>query len=86
MPKNIGYKPTANRASARLGEPRPPKPRSQGDAKTSGPGSGTLKPAIRAGNSMAKPARGRLATRSMKAPGSGTRGTGRTRNSVPRTG
>jgi hypothetical protein len=86
MPKNVGYKPNARRGgSSPLTEPRPPKPRTQGDAKSSGPGSGALKPSIRGGNSMAKPARGRLATRPTKGPGSGTRGSGRSHNSVKRT-
>lgn len=86
MPKNMGYKPSARKSGGSpLMEPRPPKPRSQGDAKSSGPGSGNLKPAIRGGNSMSKPGRGRLVTNSIKSPGSGTRGSGRTHNSVKRT-
>lgn len=86
MPKNIGYKPSARKSgSSPLGEARPPKPRNQGTARSSGPGSGALKPSIRGGNSMAKPGRGRLVTNSIKSPGSGTRGSGRTHNSVKRT-
>jgi hypothetical protein len=85
MPKNAGYKPSAGSASSPLTEPRLPKPGNQGDAKASGPGSGNLKPSIRGGNSMSKPARGRLATRPTKSPGAGTRGSGRTSNSIRRT-
>lgn len=72
MPKGIGY------------EPRVPKPGNQGDAKSSGPGSGTPKSAIRGGNSMAKPKPGGLRTNSIKSPGSGTSGGGKTRNPKPR--
>jgi hypothetical protein len=68
----------------KMGEPRVPKPRTQGDAKSSGPGSGALKPAIRSGNSTRMPGKGGVRTNSTTRPGDGTRGAGQTRNSKPR--
>lgn len=85
MPKYMGYKPGNSSVGSPLGEPRLPKMRTQGDAKSSGPGSGTMKPALRERNSHDKPRAGRLATNSIKAPGSGTRGTGTAASPAPRT-
>lgn len=85
MPKNVGYKPSARRVGSPLTDPRPPKPRNQGDAKSSGPGSGAMKPSIRGGNSQRASSTSGLRTNSITRPGKGTRGSGRTHNSASRT-
>lgn len=66
---------------APLGEPRVPKPPRQGSA-----GTPHVRQAVKGGNMKGTGAGGKLATKSIKAPGSGTRGTSgnRTANSVPR--
>ena len=84
MPKNIGYKPSVRKVGSPLTEPRLPKPASQGTAKSSGPGSGNMKPPVAGRNVQRASGTGGLRTNSMTKPGKGTRGSGRTANSVPR--